>query len=212
VLGDGADFDFIGGHILLNPANGWLLADVLPPVAGHIKAGSPEAATFSWLLGQLVEESAGDLPGAQLASSHLAQLLFTQILRAHRRGGRRHARRLAERAGRRQGGAGPALMHGDPGRAWSLDELAKACAMSRTTFAAHFKTASGKAPLTYLTDWRMRLAERALRDETTAVATIGLSLGYASESAFSNAFKRVTGLSPRAWRTGARRAKVGAPG
>lgn len=73
--------------------------------------------------------------------------------------------------------------------------------MSRTTFANHFKAVSGKAPLTYLTDWRMRLAERALRDESTAVALIGQSLGYSSESAFSNAFKRVTGSSPRAFRS-----------
>jgi AraC-like DNA-binding protein len=201
VLGDGADFSFIGGHILLNPANGWLLADVLPPWL-HIKAGSPEASTFSWLLNQLVEEGAGDLPGAQLASSHLAQLLFTQILRAHlRAGGAMPAGWLRALADAK---AAPALrlMHGDPGRAWSLEELAKACAMSRTTFAGHFKTASGKAPLAYLTDWRMRLAERALRDETTAVATIGQSLGYSSESAFSTAFKRVTGSSPRAYRRG----------
>jgi AraC-like DNA-binding protein len=211
VIGDGADFAFIGGHILLDPANGWLLSDVLPPGL-HIKAGSPEAATFSWLLDQLVEESVSDLPGAALAASHLAQLLFTQILRAHvAAGGTMPAGWLRALADPR---AAPALrlMHGEPGRAWSLEELARACAMSRTTFAGHFKAVSGKAPLTYLTEWRMRLAERALREETTAVAVIGQSLGYASESAFSNAFKRVTGLSPRAWRTGARRAKVGAPG
>lgn len=82
VLGDGADFGFIGGHILLNPINGGLMADVLPPWL-HIKGGSPQASAFGWLLGRLVEEARGDLPGAQLASSHLAQLLFTEILRSH---------------------------------------------------------------------------------------------------------------------------------
>ena len=50
----------------------------------------------------------------------------------------------------------------------------------------------------------MRLAERALREEAVPVAVVGQSLGYASESAFSNAFKRVTGNSPRAYRNGAR--------
>jgi AraC-like DNA-binding protein len=55
----------------------------------------------------------------------------------------------------------------------------------------------------------MRLAERALREETTAVAVIGQSLGYTSESAFSNAFKRVTGVSPRACRSAARHADAG---
>jgi AraC-like DNA-binding protein len=97
-------------------------------------------------------------------------------------------------------------MHGDPGRAWHLDELAKASAMSRTTFAFHFRTVAGVAPLTYLTEWRMRLAERALREETTPVAVVARSLGYTSESAFSNAFKRVTGNSPKAYRSATRAA------
>lgn len=208
VLGDGADFGFIGGHILLNQGNGGLLADVLPPWL-HIKGGSSQAAAFGWLLGRLVEEARGDLPGAQLASTHLAQLLFTEILRSHLgAGGPLPAGWLRALADPR---TAPALrlMHGDPSRAWRLDELARACAMSRTSFAEHFKAVSGKAPLTYLTDWRMRLAERALRDEATAVAQIGLALGYASESAFSNAFKRVTGSSPRAWRGAARAVALG---
>jgi AraC-like DNA-binding protein len=92
------------------------------------------------------------------------------------------------------------MMHGEPSRAWHLDDLAKACAMSRTTFALHFRAAVGVAPLTYLTAWRMRLAERALREEDTPVAVVARSLGYTSESAFSNAFKRINGRSPRTWR------------
>jgi AraC-like DNA-binding protein len=72
--------------------------------------------------------------------------------------------------------------------------------MSRTSFAVHFRTIAGVAPLTYLTEWRMRLAERALREETTPVAVLARSLGYASESAFSTAFKRVNGSSPKAYR------------
>ncbi len=72
--------------------------------------------------------------------------------------------------------------------------------MSRTTFAFQFRTVAGVAPLTYLTEWRMHLAERAFREEAAPIATIARSLGYTSESAFSNAFKRVTGKSPRACR------------
>ena len=73
------------------------------------------------------------------------------------------------------------LMHSDPGRSWQLAELARTVAMSRTSFSFHFKAAAGVAPLTYLTSWRMRLAERALREESTPVATIARSLGYTSE-------------------------------
>src|SRR5579884_3783295 len=81
-LGDGNDFAHIGGHVLLDPTSGRLLADVLPPWI-HIQAASPQAVAFRWLLNQLVEERAAELAGAQLASAHLAQLLFIQILRVH---------------------------------------------------------------------------------------------------------------------------------
>ena len=198
-LGDGGDFTHIGGHVLLDPTRGRLLADVLPPWI-HIKAASPQAAAFRWLLDQLVEERAAGLPGAHLASEQLAQLLFIQILRAHLKTSR------AMPAGWLRASADPRiapalhLMHGNPGRSWHLEELARACAMSRTTFALHFRKVAGVAPLTYLTEWRMRLAERALREETTLVAGVARSLGYTSESAFSNAFKRVVGTAPGRYR------------
>ena len=93
------------------------------------------------------------------------------------------------------------LMHGEPAKAWGLEELAKASAKSRTTFAALFKQVAGVAPVTYLTEWRMRLAEYQLREDSTSVAEISRSLGYASESAFSNAFKRQTGKRPTTYRS-----------
>jgi AraC-like DNA-binding protein len=202
VLGDGGDFAHIGGHVLLDPASGRLLADVLPPWI-HVPAASPQATAFRWLLDQLVEERAAKLPGTQLASAQLAQLLFIQILRAHLKTSDPLPAGWLRALGDSRVAPALRLMHGDPGRDWHLDELAKACAMSRTTFAFHFKSVAGVAPLTYLTEWRMRLAERALREEAAPIAVIGQSLGYASESAFSNAFKRVTGNSPRAYRNAA---------
>jgi AraC-like DNA-binding protein len=199
VLGDGEDFTQIGGHVLLDPASGQLLAGVLPPWI-QVPAASPQATTFRWMLDQLVQERKAARPGSQLASAHLSQLLFIQILRAWlESAGPMSASWLRALSDPR---IAPALhlMHGDPTRAWGLEELARACAMSRTTFAQHFRTVAGIAPLTYLGEWRMRLAERALREETTSVAVIGQSVGYSSESAFSNAFKRINGQSPRAYR------------
>ncbi|MEA1676517.1 AraC family transcriptional regulator [Nitrospirillum sp. BR 11163] len=204
VLGDGGDFAHIGGHVLLDPASGRLLADVLPPWI-HVPAASPQATAFRWLLDQLVEERrAADLPGTQLVSAQLAQLLFIQILRAHLQTAGSMPAGWLRALGDPRIAPALRLMHDDPCRAWHLDDLAKACAMSRTTFAFHFKAVAGVAPLTYLTEWRMRLAERALREGATPVAVIGQSLGYTSESAFSTAFKRVTGNSPKAYRDAVR--------
>jgi len=108
---------------------------------------------------------------------------------------------MASAVGDRQLAPALKLMHSDPGRSWQLGELAKAAAMSRTTFALHFKEVAGIAPLAYLTAWRMRLAERALREERTPTSVLARSLGYTSESAFNNAFKRVTGQPPKRYRT-----------
>lgn len=199
-LGDGNDFAHIGGHVLLDPGSGRLLADVLPPWI-HVRASLPAAATFRWLLDRLVEERASDLPGAELASAQLAQLLFIQILRAHLAGTQGESSGWLRALSDPRIAPALRLMHEKPARAWHLDDLAAACAMSRTTFAERFRTVAGVAPLAYLTQWRMRLAEQALRDEVgKSVASIARSIGYTSESAFSNAFKRETGKSPRSYR------------
>jgi AraC-like DNA-binding protein len=204
VLGSGSDFLAVSGHIDLDAEHGRVLTEVLPPLI-HVDCRSPEASAIRWLLDQLVREVATDpdRPGAVLASAQLALLLFLQILRAHMAAGtyfgigwiralldQRIARALR-------------LIHGQPGRAWQLCELAKEVGMSRTSFALRFKALTGVAPLTYLLNWRMRLAERGLRQGSLSISELGLSLGYSSESAFSNAFKRTMGMAPKRYRSGA---------
>ena len=184
----------MGGHVRLHPAYGALLADVLPPFI-HVRGASTEARALRWILDQLVQEREG-LPGSGLATTQLAHLLFVQVLRAHlAAGGPLRASWLRAATDPR---VAPALrlMHGEPGRPWRLEQLARAAAMSRTSFATHFKTVAGEAPLAYLARWRMRLAEHSLRRADAPVAELARTLGYASESAFSNAFKRIVGMSP----------------
>jgi AraC-like DNA-binding protein len=94
-------------------------------------------------------------------------------------------------------------MHGNPGHPWQLEELARAAGMSRTSFAVYFREVAGIPPLTYLAEWRMQSARQRLLEEDVPVATLAEALGYASESAFSNAFKRHTGLAPKRYRQGA---------
>ena len=72
--------------------------------------------------------------------------------------------------------------------------------MSRSTLAPRFKQVLGQGPVDYLTRWRIELAADRLRRGDGTVAIIARHVGYGSESALSNAFKRVTGLSPRAYR------------
>lgn len=202
-IGEGDDFGHIGGHILLNQASGKLLMQVLPPWI-HIPAESPQAVSFRWLLDQLVQERIHEQSGSQLASTQLAQLLFIHILRAYlKTPDALSSGWLAILADKR---LAPALhlIHADPARNWHLEELAKSCAMSRTTFAQNFRIKAGITPGAYLQQWRMRLAEKALSEGTDPISVVAQSLGYTSVSAFNNVFKRDTGLTPKAWRLAAR--------
>lgn len=193
-VGDGDECLVLGGHI---EVRGSIVADLLPPVL-HLKAGSSHARTLRWLLGQLNEEAQERPLGADVASAQLAQMMFVQLLRAHLEGKEVGGwlRALGDER------LAPALqrMQTEPSRAWKLDELAKASAMSRTAFAARFKAIAGISPLAFLTEWRMHLAQRALLEDSASIAEVASSLGYGSESAFSNAFKRVTGRAPRHYR------------
>ena len=74
--------------------------------------------------------------------------------------------------------------------------------MSRSTFALKFKETVGESPMEYLTRWRMLLAGDKLVNSSDPISAIALSLGYESESAFSTAFKRVMGCSPRQYSRG----------
>jgi AraC-like DNA-binding protein len=197
--------DFVlGGHVDLDASSGGLLAEVLPPLI-HVRAASPQASVVRWLLSELVRERQSKQPGAAVASNQLAQLMFVQLMRVHLASSEMREPGLLRAISDRR--IAPALwrMHDDPGRAWQLGELAQSCAMSRTTFALHFKEIAGVPPFTYLTWWRMRLAERELREGKRTVSELSRTLGYSSESAFSNAFKRVNGVAPKRYRSAARR-------
>ncbi|TFW13789.1 AraC family transcriptional regulator [Duganella callida] len=199
-LGAGDDFFMLGGKVALDADSGKLLLDALPATI-RIAAGSPHAAGMQWLLQQLVQEQTSALPGTGAASSQLAHLLFIQVLRAYL------ADAGTDAAGWLRAASDPRLapvlsmLHDEPGRNWQLGQLAKAAGMSRASFAAYFKIVAGVAPLTYLAHWRMRLAARDLRGESTTLAVLAQRYGYGSESAFSNAFKRITGYAPKSYRT-----------
>jgi AraC-like DNA-binding protein len=88
-------------------------------------------------------------------------------------------------------------IHNDPAHRWTLQRLAELAGMSRSTFALKFKQTVGASPMEYLTRWRMLLAADRLANSADSLTTIAQSSGYESESAFSTAFKRLMGCSPR---------------
>jgi AraC-like DNA-binding protein len=209
-LGSGDEFLLLCCHVLFSSEQASLVLEDLPAV-WHVLAASSEAGALAWLIQALVEEARQERPGASFASTQLAELLFLQVFRRYL------ADAGADVAGRLRVLVEPRLapavhaMHREPGRAWQLEELAQRAAMSRTAFAVAFKAIAGVAPLAYLTEWRMRLAQRELaRGATTAAsfAELASSLGYGSESAFATAFKRITGTSPGRYRASAQKLRT----
>ncbi len=93
-----------------------------------------------------------------------------------------------------------AAMHKEPDVSWTTHNLAKEAGMSRSSFTQRFKNVVGVPPLTYLTDYRLRLAARHLRLQQSSIAQIGEMVGYSSNSTFSQAFKRVYEMSPSEYR------------
>lgn len=135
--------------------------------------------------------------GAEAVIGRLADILVIAGMRQH----------LAEMSSEKIGWLGALaddrignalkLIHAQPEKHWSLEELAVAVGMSRTSFALLFKRLVGNTPMDYLTEWRMSLAYSKLQLSKESVLAIALDIGYQSEAAFSRAFKKVIGKSPR---------------
>jgi AraC-like DNA-binding protein len=192
------DTELIGGQFNCDSLQFSILLDMLPPVI-VIPSKSNHACVIPWLLDRLMKELIVHSHGSVLVIDHLAHMLLIEILRAH----------LASAedfyVGWLCGLADPKiaivlnLMHQDPGYRWTLEDFTQATGMSRSAFLSLFKRKVGSGPLNYMLRWRMRLAAKRLLAGKESVTTIALSLGYESESAFGNAFKRMTGQSPRSF-------------
>lgn len=96
------------------------------------------------------------------------------------------------------------LMHDEPGAPWTVAALAARTGVSRAAFARRFAELVGTPPMSYLADWRITVAADLLRGTDDTAEAIARTVGYANAFAFSAAFKRHRGISPRQHRAGAR--------
>ena len=183
-----AIFTFAGEH-----AN--ILSEVLPALI-HIKDPEDRAA-LQWYLERMMAVIRNRQPGSVLQGEYLAQMMLIEVLRLHMAdkmtGGIGWLFALADK----QLSAAIAAMHEHPGRRWTVRELAERAGMSRSAFALRFREQAGTSVMEYLIRWRMLLACDRLLNSSDAISAIARSLGYESESAFSFAFRREMGCSPR---------------
>ena len=170
----------------------------IPPV---LVLPAAEGTSTAMVFGRFVSEATSSQPGWQAASEGMALALFVDALRAHgaSHDGGAHGwlRGLADN----EIGQALRMMHERPAHRWTVAELAQALSVSRSTFAARFKTVTGRPPLDYLTWWRLhRAAARLRRLDGATIAMVAREAGYDSDASFGKAFRREFGKSPGAVR------------
>lgn len=177
------------------------ILNVLPAVI-VITASDERGPWFEIAKGLVLEEMPVFNPGGRVMVSRVLDLFFIRILR-HWAAHQRH-----ESAGLLAAVLDPvisravAAIHRQPGRAWTVDELADRTGLARSTFAARFTELVGTPPGRYAAERRLAHAEHLLQTTDRPIAEISSDAGYASEAAFSRAFGQLYGSSPRTWRSG----------
>jgi AraC-like DNA-binding protein len=176
------------------------LVESLPPAMVIDISGSPQMDWMQSTLRLIAAEAQALQPGHEAVLTRLGDVLAIQAIRSW----------IQAYPPTRTGwiaalqdpkiGRAIALIHRDPGRAWTLAEVARQVAMSRSAFAARFTELVGEPMMHYLTRWRMHVAHESLRQNGTPVAEVAERLGYRSKAAFSRAFKRIVTTSPGAVR------------
>lgn len=199
VYGVGNDVELLGGSVSLVSPGAADLLEWLPPVI-IIEASASGATSFAWLLDELDREWQSAQAGAYAMCNDLLRLIFVHALRHHI-----VTADLAELTwlgGLREPAIANVMraVHGAPAHSWKLAEMAAIACMSRSGFAALFKTRVGQTPVEYATRWRMQVAASRLCNGVDTVSTVADSLGYLSDAAFGVAFKRVHGQSPGQYR------------
>ena len=186
---------FIGGHFTFAAAGAELLGRLMLPIV-HVRAAEVASGRLGTLLALLGDEALTDRPGGPQVVKRLLEVLLVEALRSPGLGWSESGGGLL--AGLADARIGPALrlMHEDVARPWTVGALARAVGMSRSAFAQRFADRVGLPPKEYLASWRMTLAKQALVARETAMADIAELAGYQSVSAFSTAFRRLTGASP----------------
>jgi transcriptional regulator GlxA family with amidase domain len=149
---------------------------------------------LSTLVQLVAEETREHKAGRDLVLSRLIDMMLIEALRSTQGEGAPPG--LLNGLGDARLATAMRELHADPARSWTVEELAKAAAMSRSAFYDHFTRAVGVAPMEYLLAWRMALAKDLLGREDVGIAEVAERVGYGSASTFSTAFSRHVGLPP----------------
>ncbi len=183
------DMRMLGGYFVFDSPDAALLGSLLPTVV-HVR-GAERLSTLVRLVGDEATEARS---GRDLVLTRLVEVLLIEALRATP-GQDAHPGLLRGLGDAR---IAPAIrdMHADVARSWTVSQLARVAALSRSAFFDRFTRTVGLPPMEYLLTWRMALAKDLLRRRDLALTEVAERVGYGSASAFSTAFTRSVGQPP----------------
>ena len=174
------------------------LLDVIP---GLTIVRNEELVRHPFLKGtfdQLSAEYMAHGPGSELIVNKLTEIVLVELIRINfcREEGSPFLKALHDKS------ISKALqhLHEEPARHWTIEELAQSVGSSRAAFARRFKSLVGETVFQYLTSLRMQRAKQLLRDTALPVYEVAQRAGYESDLAFTKAFKKNTGQTPRQYR------------
>ena len=185
-----------GGRFAFDTANEDLLLHLLPPLV-HVALSTTKSARVMALLSMNEAENDAPGPGTDFVVARLMELLFVELLRGEAL--------IAQptKTGMIHGLADPVTakalvaLHSDPAKPWTTSKLARLCGCSRSAFNLRFTTIVGVAPIRYLQRWRMAVAKDELDSGERSIAEIAFLIGFRSGGAFTRAFTRAVGCSPK---------------
>lgn len=183
------DMRSLGGAFLFDTADAGLLVSLLPAVV-HVR-GSGRLMRLVEMVG---EEYAQKQPGHEYMLSRLVEMLLVEAMRSTTAGSAPPG--LLRGLGDERLAMALKEIHARIDRPWTVAELAKAAALSRSTFFDRFTRTVGVPPMEYLLAWRMERAKDLLRRDALTVAEVAERVGYGSTSTFSVAFRRHVGEPP----------------
>lgn len=203
VEGDGPGTSLICGTVSFDKAAAHPVLSMLPPLMHIRDHGGRLSSAVETMIGLIADEMDHPAAGTETVVARLTDALIVYVLRNY-----------IEHLPEGEGGWLAALkdppirdalglVHRNPEQSWTAAELAALVGMSRSGFFSRFRGAVGETPAQYVTRWRIHLATRLLKEEGASVSAVARRVGYATEAAFSNAFKRVMGVRPGAYRRAA---------
>jgi AraC-like DNA-binding protein len=190
------DVRLLGGYFVFDSPDAALLVSLLPALV-HVRG----TERLSVLVRLIAEETLARWAGRELVLARLVEVMLIEALRST--AGESAPRGLLRGLSDPRIAVAMRQMHGNPARPWTMEQLAKKAALSRSAFFERFTRAVGMPPMEYLLAWRMAVAKDLLRNEGVGLSEVAERVGYGSASTFSTAFSRHVGQPPGRYARGA---------